>query len=89
MPEGYIGQCSGWINENQGLIEDCHEITIASNYGVVRNCVNSYSFIYDKNLAPYNCEYIVMTNTKYGIIEGCSQSYPYYFVYGSNEGIVR
>lgn len=88
-PEGYISQCTGWITQNEGTIEDCRNLSVSTNYGVVRNCVNSYSLYYDASLAPYTFEWIVQTNTEYGIIEGCYQTNPNYWVCSINNGIIR
>lgn len=89
MPDGYISQCTGWIRQNKGTIEDCRNLTVSTNYGIVRNCVNSYSLYYDASLAPYTYEWIVQTNTKYGVIEGCYQTNPNFWVCSENKGIIR
>lgn len=87
-PEGYIGQSSGWIWKNQGIIEDCHEITIAENYGLVKDCVNSFSNYYNENI-PQIYVWLVHKNTEYGIIENCYQTNPSYKVCSYNDGIIR
>lgn len=77
---GVIRQSSGWIQENMGTIEDCQNIMISTNQGLVRNCKNPYSTQYD---------IMVLTNTQFGVIENCIQENDEYRICGTNEGIIR
>lgn len=76
--EGVIRQTSGWIQENMGTIEDCQEITISINQGLVRDCRN-----------PSSYSYIVQTNGEFGVIENCTVGDAEDKICVTNNGIIR
>ncbi len=85
--KGYIGQSRGWVRQNRGIIEDCEGLTVSTNQGVVKDCLNP--FYHDpENPSWFGYTYIVQTNGKFGIIQNCRVNEGFR-VCMYNEGVIQ